>query len=200
MIGGRRAALVAAMPSIGEEVTGSDVADVYADTLDVMLTRREVHGLTVAQVRARATPADSHGVYISAVTRLDSTIPALPGTELHRGDVLTLIGAAEDVQRGAAKLGYVVRATLKTDFVFLGIGVIFGDCRRALERAYRRRADRPGHRRRLFVVRAAVRLDSFALSRDRFAAFRCGASAQGFRAVHVYRRGRAGGRAPMPSA
>ncbi|MFT4510437.1 aspartate-alanine antiporter [Caballeronia sp. 15711] len=126
VIGGRRAALVAALPSIGEEVAGGDVADVYADTVDVMLTRREVHGLTVAQVRDRATPADSHGIYISAVTRLDSMIPALPGTELHRGDVLTLIGAAEDVQRGVAKLGYVVRATLKTDFVFLGIGVILG--------------------------------------------------------------------------
>jgi len=56
-------------------------------------------------VRARATPADGRGVYISGVTRLDSTIPALPGTELHRGDVLTLIGATEDARRGAAKLG-----------------------------------------------------------------------------------------------
>jgi putative transport protein len=39
VIGGRRAVLVRALPSIGEEVTGSDVADIYADTLDVMLTR-----------------------------------------------------------------------------------------------------------------------------------------------------------------
>ncbi len=126
VIGGRREAIVKALASIGEEVTGVDVADVYAQRLDVMLTRREVHGLTVSQVRARATPADGRGVFISAVTRLDSTIPALPGTELHRGDVLTLIGAPDDVRRGASKLGYVIRATQKTDFVFLGIGVILG--------------------------------------------------------------------------
>jgi putative transport protein len=85
-----------------------------------------VNGLTVAQVRERASPSDARGVFIAAVTRLDSTIPALPGTELHRGDVLTLVGAREDVARGAAKLGYVVRATQKTDFVFLGLGVLVG--------------------------------------------------------------------------
>lgn len=126
LIGGRREAVVQAIPEIGEEVFGADVADAYADKLDVMLTHRGVHGLTVAQVRERASPADARGVFIAAVTRLDSTIPALPGTELHRGDVLTLVGAREDVARSAAKLGYVVRATQKTDFVFLGLGVLVG--------------------------------------------------------------------------
>jgi AspT/YidE/YbjL antiporter-like protein len=91
-----------------------------------MLTHRGVHGLTVAEVRARAAPAEARGVFIAAVTRLDSTIPALPETELHRGDVLTLVGARDDVARGAAKLGYIVRATQKTDFVFLGLGVLAG--------------------------------------------------------------------------
>jgi putative transport protein len=72
VIGGRREAVIAALAAIGEEVTGSDVADLYAETLDVLLTRREVHGLTVAQVRERANPADGHGVFIAAVTRLEA--------------------------------------------------------------------------------------------------------------------------------
>ncbi|SAL52707.1 aspartate-alanine antiporter [Caballeronia humi] len=126
LIGGRREAVVQAIPEIGEEVFSADISDAYADKLDVMLTHRGVDGLTVAQVRERAAPADARGVFISAVTRLDSTIPALPGTQLHRGDVLTLVGARDDVARGAAKLGYVVRATQKTDFVFLGLGVLVG--------------------------------------------------------------------------
>jgi aspartate-alanine antiporter len=126
LLAGRRESLVTALPEIGEETAGSDVADVYADKVDVMLTRRDIHGLSVAQVRARANPADSHGVYIAAVTRLDSTIPALPGTELHRGDTLTLVGTKADVNRAAAKLGYVIRATQKTDFVYLGLGVLVG--------------------------------------------------------------------------
>ncbi|WP_250518089.1 aspartate-alanine antiporter [Caballeronia sp. ATUFL_M1_KS5A] len=126
VVGGRREALVEAIPAIGEEVFGNGVSDVYVERTDVMLTRRELRGLTLAQVRARAAPADAHGVFVAAVTRLDSTIPALAGTQVHRGDVLTLIGNKEDVARGAARLGYIIRATQKTDFVFLGLGVLLG--------------------------------------------------------------------------
>ncbi|SAL15269.1 Aspartate/alanine antiporter [Caballeronia peredens] len=126
VIGGRREALIEAIPVIGEEVFGGGVSDVFVERVDVMLTQRAVHGLTLAQVRARAAPADAHGVFVAAVTRLDSTIPALSGTQVQRGDVLTLVGNKEDVARGAARLGYVIRATHKTDFVFLGLGVLLG--------------------------------------------------------------------------
>jgi AspT/YidE/YbjL antiporter-like protein len=36
------------------------------------------------------------------------------------------MGNKEDVARGAARLGYIIRATQKTDFVFLGLGVLLG--------------------------------------------------------------------------
>ncbi|SAK74053.1 Aspartate/alanine antiporter [Caballeronia fortuita] len=126
VVGGRREALVEAIPAIGEEVFGGGVSDIYVERADVMLTRRALHGLTLAQVRARAAPADAHGVFVAAVTRLDSTIPALSGTQVHRGDVLTLVGNKEDVARGASRLGYIIPATQKTDFVFLGLGVLLG--------------------------------------------------------------------------
>jgi putative transport protein len=126
VIGGRREAVIAAIPAFGEEVLNGGVSDVYVDTADVMLTHRELHGLTLAQARARATPAEGRGVFVAAVTRLDVTVPALPNTRVQRGDVLTLVGNREDVARGASKLGYLIRATQKTDFVFLGLGVLLG--------------------------------------------------------------------------
>ncbi|WP_250533215.1 aspartate-alanine antiporter [Caballeronia sp. AZ10_KS36] len=126
VIAGRREALVEAIPWIGEEVFNGGGSDYFVEKVDVMLTNRALHGLTLAQARARANPADGRGVFVAAVTRLDSTVPALPGTQVQRGDVLTLVGSKEDVTRGAAKLGYIVRATQKTDFVFLGLGVLVG--------------------------------------------------------------------------
>jgi putative transport protein len=126
VIGGRREAVIAAIGVIGEEVFNGGGSDVYVEKADVMLTRRELHGLTLAQARARAAPADGRGVFVSAVTRLDTTIPALPNTQVHRGDVLTLVGNKEDVARGGSKLGYIIRATQKTDFVYLGLGVLIG--------------------------------------------------------------------------
>ncbi|WP_248321405.1 aspartate-alanine antiporter [Caballeronia sp. Sq4a] len=126
VIAGRREALVEAIPWVGEEVFNGGGSDYFVEKVDVMLTNRALHGLTLAQARARANPADGRGVFVAAVTRLDSTVPALPGTQVQRGDVLTLVGNKEDVTRGAAKLGYIIRATQKTDFVFLGLGVLAG--------------------------------------------------------------------------
>lgn len=126
LVAGRRAAVVAAAAGIGEEVDGASFGPVFAQRLDVVLTRGDAHGLTIAQLRERAKPEEGRGVYIAAVTRLETTVPALPGTELHRGDVLTLVGAKTDVDRGARRLGYVLPPTLKTDFVYLGLGVLVG--------------------------------------------------------------------------
>ncbi|MGF6480311.1 aspartate-alanine antiporter [Paraburkholderia sp. JPY419] len=126
LVAGRRAAVVAASAGLGEEVLGADFGQVFAQRLNVVLTRPDVDGMTVAQLRAQAKPENARGVYIAAITRLESTIPALPGTDLHRGDVLTLVGAKADVARGAKRLGYVLPPTEKTDFVYLGLGVLVG--------------------------------------------------------------------------
>jgi putative transport protein len=126
LVVGRRAALVAAAPHIGEEVTGAGFSVVMGERVDVVLTRRDLHGLTIAQVREQASRTEGRGVYIAAVTRLDARIPALSGTVLNRGDVLTIVGAKDDVVRGVKRLGYELVPTQKTDFVYLGLGVLIG--------------------------------------------------------------------------
>ncbi|MCC8391864.1 aspartate-alanine antiporter [Paraburkholderia sp. MMS20-SJTR3] len=126
LLAGRRAAVVEAAARLGDEVAGGAFGELSVERVDVVLTRPDAHGMTVAQLRAQAQPENARGVYIAAVTRLEATIPALPGTELNRGDVLTLVGAKADVERGAKRLGYVLPATEKTDFVFLGLGVLVG--------------------------------------------------------------------------
>jgi putative transport protein len=126
LVAGRREALVAAAAAIGTEVADARFGALPVERVDVVLTRREAHGQSVAQLREQAAPEQGRGVYIAAVTRLETRIPALPGTELNRGDVLTLVGAKADVARGARQLGYVLPPTQKTDFVYLGLGVLAG--------------------------------------------------------------------------
>jgi putative transport protein len=125
-IAGRRESMIDAAGSLGEEVSGEGFTKLLAQRVDVMVTRRDVNGLTLAQMREHASPEAGRGIYVGAITRLDTTVPALPGTVVHRGDVLTLLGAPSDVARGAKRLGYVIQQTQKTDFVYLGLGVLFG--------------------------------------------------------------------------
>ncbi|WP_144144689.1 aspartate-alanine antiporter [Paraburkholderia sp. BCC1884] len=126
MVGGRREAIVTASAQLGEEVNGAQFSQLFAERVDMVLTRRDAHGLTIAQLRERAVPEEGRGIYIAAVTRLENTVPALPGTELNRGDVITLVGAKADVERGVRRLGYALVATNKTDFIYLALGVLVG--------------------------------------------------------------------------
>jgi putative transport protein len=125
-IAGRREPMIEASGSLGMEVSGEGFANLLAQRVDVMVTRRDVNGLTLAQMRERASPEAGRGIYVGSITRLDTTVPALPGAIVHRGDVLTLLGAPSDVARGAKRLGYIIQQTQKTDFVYLGLGVVIG--------------------------------------------------------------------------
>ncbi|MFP4905139.1 aspartate-alanine antiporter, partial [Paraburkholderia sp. BR14261] len=126
LIAGRREAVIEAAGSLGEEMPGEGLFKLLAKRVDVMVTQRDVNGLTLAQMRERAAPEAGRGIYVGAITRLDNTVPALPGMVVHRGDVLTLVGTPSDVARGAKRLGYVIQQTQKTDFVYLGLGVLVG--------------------------------------------------------------------------
>ncbi|WP_322103377.1 aspartate-alanine antiporter [Paraburkholderia sp. J41] len=125
-VAGRRESIVEAARGFGTEVPGGGFVKLLAQRVDVMLTRRDLHGATLAQMRERAKPEEGRGIYVGAITRLDVTVPALPGAVVQRGDVLTLLGAPADVARGAKRLGYVIPQTQKTDFVYLGLGIVIG--------------------------------------------------------------------------
>ncbi|WP_317922357.1 TrkA C-terminal domain-containing protein, partial [Cupriavidus sp. TA19] len=127
---GRRDAMVGFAHNVGTEV-GTELPDepgmdaVQAEQ-EVLLTRREVAGLSLARLRQMVDVGLGRGVYIQRITRMEHRIPTLPSTVLRRGDVLTLSGPQEAVQRVVPELGYLVTPTIKTDFVFLGIGVLLG--------------------------------------------------------------------------
>lgn len=128
---GRRDAMVAFVPRIGAEVGGHDaLAAEFEDVIQceqrVLLTRREVVGLTLSRLREMADVGAGRGVYLASLSRMQHRVPLLPETVLQRADVLTLSGPRDAVQHAVPELGYAVVPTIRTDFVFLGIGILLG--------------------------------------------------------------------------
>lgn len=124
---GRRDAMVDFARAVGPELPAQpDMEDVVQVEQSVLLTRREVVGLTIARLRQAVDVGMGRGVYLSRITRMQHRVPVLPGTVLERGDVLTLSGPDEAVSRVVPELGYPVVPTIRTDFVFLGVGILFG--------------------------------------------------------------------------
>ncbi|MCY1272648.1 Aspartate/alanine antiporter [compost metagenome] len=123
---GRRGAMVDFARNVGTELPDEPGMDAVQAEQDVLLTRKEVAGMSLARLRQVADVGLARGVYIQRITRMEHRIPTLASTVLRRGDVLTLSGPQEAVQRVVPELGYLVTPTVRTDFVFLGVGVLLG--------------------------------------------------------------------------
>ncbi|RYD31891.1 MAG: aspartate-alanine antiporter [Verrucomicrobiaceae bacterium] len=115
--------LTARGDEIGPEVDDKELLDFPVEFLDVVITNRKHIGKSIAEL---AGMDFARGVFLKKLTRTSQTMPFFPETVVERGDLMTLIGAARDVERAAVELGYADRRTVTTDMIFVGLGIFLG--------------------------------------------------------------------------
>ena len=120
-IAARRRLLTGGVP-IGQEIEDRELMDFPLVALDVVLTNRSLAGRTIADLARE----HGRGVALHRLVRGGEEIPFVPRSRVHRGDLLTLAGAKQDVERAGAALGYIERPSSETDVVFLGLGIVLG--------------------------------------------------------------------------
>lgn len=124
-IRGRRNTVIAARNVLGHEVPVPADASLSAISRDVVLSRKEAFGQEAQDLRDLVDPALQRGIFITAIRRMGHAVPPLPRTRLQEGDVLTIYGPDEAVDRATRELGHALVGD-KTDFVILGLGIVFG--------------------------------------------------------------------------
>src|SRR5688500_15023294 len=105
------------------EVDDTELLNAPADTLDVVVTAADIDGRTLADL---AEEDFSRSVFVRRIARSGTAIPIFPGTALHRGDVVTLVGPTRSVGEAAARVGVPDRATDATDMVLVAFGIVAG--------------------------------------------------------------------------
>jgi len=123
---GRRAGVVDLADTLGPELQSSEGMDVIMLVRDVAITNPAYTHRTVAQIREASSGNLRHGVYVTGVKRNGNPLTLAPDTVIEAGDVATLYGTGEDVQRVAKNLGTEIIPSDKTDFVYHGLGLAFG--------------------------------------------------------------------------
>ncbi|MFZ1221450.1 MAG: aspartate-alanine antiporter [Chthoniobacterales bacterium] len=108
---------------IGVEVNDKELLDFPMEFLDVVITNKSFIGKSIAELSAMDF---ARGVYLKKLTRAGQAMPFFPETRVERGDLMTLVGAASDVERAAKSLGYADRKTVMTDMIFVGVGIFLG--------------------------------------------------------------------------
>ena len=133
-IAGERAKLAAAAgsrESVGtsnpssSEVDDPELLSVPVEGVDAYVTSKEVDGKTLAEL---ATMPAARGVFLRKITRgaTATSIPILPSTTVHRGDILTLVGRTQDTSAVAKMVGVLDRPTDVSDVAFIGAGIVVG--------------------------------------------------------------------------
>ncbi|KTT29558.1 aspartate-alanine antiporter [Pseudomonas rhizoryzae] len=126
LVVGRRAGVVAIAARLGAELQSSPDMDVVVVQRDVTLDNPAFIGRSVAEIRQAANQALRHGVYVVGVKRGGRPLALEPETVIAAGDLVTLYGTPDDIQRVAQQVGSLVVPSDKTDFVFHGFGLAVG--------------------------------------------------------------------------
>jgi putative transport protein len=121
---GKRDALIDAEARIGREQTNGQSLGLKLETREIVVTAKDVDRHTVGDLRREKDTI--RGVYLTGLSRTDQHLSLVDAAELRRGDTLTAVGAASDLDRFTSRTGYAVPRTLATDFVYLGFGVTVG--------------------------------------------------------------------------
>ena len=102
---GRRAAVVALGASVGEELQGAEGMDVVMVRRDVAISNNQYLNRSVKDILDSLSQEFKHGVYAVALMRAGTPVPIAPATMVMPGDVVTLFGTPQDVQKAAQSVG-----------------------------------------------------------------------------------------------
>ncbi|OYU86737.1 MAG: aspartate-alanine antiporter [Bradyrhizobiaceae bacterium PARB1] len=125
LVVGRRSGVVGLEDRLGPELSGADGMELVVTTRDIAITGKDFVGRTVGQILAASSDL-RHGIYVLAVTRGGARLDLRDETLIQAGDVVTVHGVQEDLQRLASHVGPAIIPSDKTDFVFHGFGLVVG--------------------------------------------------------------------------
>lgn len=123
VVGSRRRGLVGLADKLGPEISDPELLTFGAERTPVTVSGKGVDGMTLAQICEKPF---MEGVIVASIKRTGLSLPVKPQTELHAGDVITIVGWPREVTAAAAAIGYADRDTDITDMVFLGLGIAAG--------------------------------------------------------------------------
>jgi putative transport protein len=122
-VAGLRGFLVQHRDEIGEEVDDVELLDLPAESVDVIVTERDIVGKALGELRREP---EARAVFLRKVLRAGSEIPIFPNVRVDRGDVFTIVGTRKHVAEAVARLGYADRPTTATDMVYVGLFIFIG--------------------------------------------------------------------------
>ncbi|MFC0216855.1 aspartate:alanine exchanger family transporter [Pseudochelatococcus lubricantis] len=125
-VSGGLGALLAYRDDFGPELKDVALLDFSTEQLDLVVTNKAYANRTLGEVIRTLFGEPGRGVFLLKLTRSDTVMPMREEMEVHRGDVLTILGAKADVAKIAKEMGYADRPVERSDMAFMAFGIVVG--------------------------------------------------------------------------
>jgi putative transport protein len=119
---GPRSVFTAGIQHIGPEIPPDWDINQEQDTAQIVITNKEVVGQTLGDLNIPQT----FGVLILNITQTGVHLPHSYQLELHKGDILTVVGPIEQVDLFGEYMGQIERDISETDMVTFALGISAG--------------------------------------------------------------------------
>ena len=107
---------------IGEEIIDREFLAQVNDTAQIVVFNRDALGKTLEEINIPR----NYGILLTGIRRMRISIPRSRDFRLRKGDILTVLGPAEQIDRFGQALGLVERDVAETDMVTFAFGIAAG--------------------------------------------------------------------------
>ena len=115
-------AFVGGIQKIGEEIIDREFLAQVNDTAQIVVFNRDALGKTLKEINIPM----NYGIVLTGIRRMRISIPRSRDFRLRKGDILTVLGPAEQIDRLGQALGQVERDVAETDMVTFAFGIAAG--------------------------------------------------------------------------
>ena len=106
----------------GEEITPETHAEQATETAQIVVINKQAVGKSIQDLDI----ARKYGVLLTRISRMRIQVPRTAGFTFRKGDILTVVGFADQIDQLGEKLGHVDREIAETDMVTFALGIAFG--------------------------------------------------------------------------
>ena len=106
----------------GEEITPDRSTTQHTETAQIVVINKKAIGKSLQELDI----ARKFGVLLTRVTRMRMEVPRTVDFELHKGDILTVVGPHDHVDLLGGEVGHVEREIAETDMVTFAFGIAIG--------------------------------------------------------------------------
>ena len=111
-----------AISKFGEEITPELSTELTSKTARIVVIKKHAIGKSLQELDI----ARKFGVLLTSIKHAKFEVPLTVDYELHKGDILTVVGLPEQIDSIGEELGHVERDIAETDMVTFAFGIVFG--------------------------------------------------------------------------